>query len=93
MKLENVLVVGGSGFIGRHLVAALAAQAIKVTVPSRHRERAKDLTVLPTVDVVETDVTEPGVLEKLLVRPVPTSHNAFEHGLSLILNGIRASLG
>ena len=66
MKLENVLVVGGSGFIGRHLVAALAAQAIKVTVPSRHRERAKDLTVLPTVDVVETDVTEPGVLEKLL---------------------------
>ena len=66
MKLENVLVVGGSGFIGRHLVAALAAQAMKVTVPSRHRDRAKHLTVLPTVDVVETDVTKPGVLETLV---------------------------
>ena len=33
MKFESVLVVGGSGFIGRHLVAALTARAIKVTVP------------------------------------------------------------
>jgi uncharacterized protein YbjT (DUF2867 family) len=66
MKFENVLVLGGSGFIGRHLVAALAEQAIKVTVPSRRRERAKHLILLPTVDVVETDVMAPGVLERLV---------------------------
>jgi uncharacterized protein YbjT (DUF2867 family) len=65
VKVDSVLVVGGSGFIGRHLVAALADEGIRVTVPSRHRERAKHLTVLPTVDVVETDVTTPGVLERL----------------------------
>jgi NADH dehydrogenase len=65
MKFENVLVVGGSGFIGRHLVAALAAQGLRVTVPSRHRERAKHLILLPTVDVVETDVNAPGVLDEL----------------------------
>src|SRR3979409_888027 len=65
MKLENVLVVGGSGFIGRPLAAALAGRAIRVTVPTRNRERAKHLLLLPTVDVVQTDVFAPGVLERL----------------------------
>jgi NADH dehydrogenase len=35
-------------------------------VPSRNRERAKHLILLPTVDVVETDVMAPGVLEALV---------------------------
>jgi uncharacterized protein YbjT (DUF2867 family) len=65
MKYRNVLVVGGSGFFGRHLVASLTAAGIRVTVPSRRRERAKHLILLPTVDVVEADVTKPGVLERL----------------------------
>ena len=65
MKASAVLVVGGSGFIGRHLVASLAAAGIRVTVPSRRRERAKHLILLPTVDVVEADVAAPGVLERL----------------------------
>jgi NADH dehydrogenase len=65
MKFESVLVVGGSGFIGRHLVALLAAQGLRVTVASRNRERAKHLILLPTVDVVETDVMAPGVLDGL----------------------------
>jgi uncharacterized protein YbjT (DUF2867 family) len=65
MKANAVLVVGGSGFIGRHLVAALAAAGIRVTVPSRRRERAKHLILLPTVDVVEADVMASGVLERL----------------------------
>ena len=55
MKHENFLVVGGSGFVGRHLVAALAARGARVTVPTRRRERAKHLILLPTVDVVEAD--------------------------------------
>ena len=65
MKFGSVLVVGGSGFIGRHLVASLAAAGVKVTVPSRRRERAKHLILLPTVDVDEADIMAPGVLERL----------------------------
>ena len=63
--LERVLVLGGSGFIGRHFVAQLARREIKVTVPSRRRERAKHLILLPTVDVVQADVTDPVVLARL----------------------------
>jgi NADH dehydrogenase len=65
MKVENVLLLGGSGFVGRHLAAELARRVIKVTVPSRRRERAKHLIQLPTVDVIEADIAAPGVLQRL----------------------------
>lgn len=84
MKVDNVLVLGGSGFVGRHLVNALAERGIRVTVPTRHRERAKHLLPLPTVDVVERDVLASGVLESLargrqaLVNLVGILHGDFE---------------
>lgn len=65
MKLEHVLVVGGTGFIGRHIVGLLAAQGVRVTVPARRRDRARHLILLPTVDVVEANVNATGVLESL----------------------------
>jgi NADH dehydrogenase len=65
MRCEDILVVGGSGFVGRHLVAALGARGARVTVPTRRRERAKHLITLPTVEVVEADVNAPGELERL----------------------------
>ena len=65
MRFENLLVVGGSGFVGRHLVAALAAEGASVVVPTRRRERAKHLILLPTVDVVETDVGDARALARL----------------------------
>jgi len=84
VKLDNVLVLGGSGFVGRHVVAALAARGIRVTVPSRRRERAKHLLPLPTVEVVETDVMAQGVLDALargkqvLINLVGVLHGDFE---------------
>jgi uncharacterized protein YbjT (DUF2867 family) len=65
MKLESVLLVGGSGFIGRHLAAALTRRGIRVKVPTRRSERAKHLILLPTIDLVQADVFAPGVLERL----------------------------
>ena len=66
MKIEHVLVIGGAGFIGRHIVSLLAAQGVRVTVPARRRDRAKHLILLPTVQVIEADVSAPGVLEGLV---------------------------
>jgi NADH dehydrogenase len=65
VKHENFLVVGGSGFVGRHLVAALAARGARVTVPTRRRERAKHLILLPTVDVVEVEQLDDRALGSL----------------------------
>jgi len=65
LKYDNFLVVGGSGFVGRHLVAALAARGARVTVPTRHRDRAKHLILLPTVEVIETDARDSRSLARL----------------------------
>ena len=61
----NILVVGGSGFVGRHLVAALAARGASVTVPTRRRDRARHLILLPTVEVIEADVSDANTLAEL----------------------------
>jgi NADH dehydrogenase len=69
MQVRSVCVIGGSGFLGRHVVRRLAAQEIFVRVPTRRRERAKQLILLPTVDVLTADVHDPKTLERL-VAPV-----------------------
>ena len=52
----NVVVFGGSGLVGRRLVAILVEQGHHVIVPVRDRERAKhSLIVLPNTDVVGCD--------------------------------------
>ena len=66
MKISSVCAIGGSGFLGSHIVRLLAAQGIQVRVPTRHRERAKALIVLPTVDVVNADVHDPATLSRLI---------------------------
>jgi NADH dehydrogenase len=66
VNYKNILVIGGSGFVGRHLVAALSARGTAVTVPCRRREHGKHLILLPTVDVVTANVYDPRVLSGLM---------------------------
>ena len=66
--MARICVLGGSGYIGRHLVARLAAGGHLVVVPTRRRERARHLIMLPTVDVVQADIRDPATLERLLAR-------------------------
>lgn len=65
--MKNILLIGGTGFVGRALLSKLSHDnALFITVPTRHRERAKALTVLPTVQVIEADVHDPVVLAQLM---------------------------
>jgi uncharacterized protein YbjT (DUF2867 family) len=67
MIINDVCVLGGSGFVGVHVCNQLTARGYRVTVPSHDRERAKaDLITLPTVDVVTADIHDPETLRRLL---------------------------
>lgn len=66
MEIKKVCVLGGSGFVGQHVVSQLCEQGYEVYVPYRNLNRAKHLTVLPTVTLVEADIHNPNVLKGLL---------------------------
>jgi NADH dehydrogenase len=56
MSTQRICILGGSGFVGTHLVSLLAARGLDVRVLAHRREAAKELILLPTVEVVEADV-------------------------------------
>ncbi|MGE0558057.1 MAG: complex I NDUFA9 subunit family protein [Burkholderiales bacterium] len=62
MQFTDICIIGGSGFVGRHLCQQLAGRGYRVRVPTRDRERAKVLTLLPTVEVMVADVHDPAAL-------------------------------
>jgi uncharacterized protein YbjT (DUF2867 family) len=53
----KILVIGGTGQVGAHVVRALAAQGHGVRVMSRNKERAKDLP--PGVEIAVADLNDP----------------------------------
>lgn len=64
---KNVLLIGGSGFVGRHVAHELSARGLRVRIPTRSREKAKPtLLVLPTADVVDADVHDEAQLRSLM---------------------------
>jgi uncharacterized protein YbjT (DUF2867 family) len=66
MELKNVLLIGGSGFVGGWIASRLSERGIRVTIPTRHRDNTKQLIMLPTVDMVEANVNDPEQLVALM---------------------------
>src|SRR5204862_6626823 len=59
-----IVVVGGTGRLGRLVVERLLEEGERVRVVARHTER--DTSVLPGVDVVSADVRDPSTLAAAL---------------------------
>ncbi|MDO9436333.1 complex I NDUFA9 subunit family protein [Hydrogenophaga sp.] len=64
--MKRVLVLGGTGFIGRHVCEKLHREGWTITVPTRRAVNAMRVQHLPRVTVIETDVHEPGQLLDVL---------------------------
>lgn len=65
MTTRTVLVLGGTGFVGRHLSAALIRAGKRVRIPTRFPERARALRVLPGLELTRGDVHDPATLATL----------------------------
>jgi NADH dehydrogenase len=64
--MKNILLLGGTGFLGSHLCEKLARLQWRVTVPTRHYDNAKGVLSLPLVQVVEADVHDEATLTRLV---------------------------
>ncbi|MDO9402849.1 MAG: complex I NDUFA9 subunit family protein [Polaromonas sp.] len=51
--MKKILILGGTGFVGRHLCEKLAALQWRATVVTRRLSNARHLQMLPMVDVAE----------------------------------------
>ncbi len=66
MKPQRIVIVGGTGFVGSHLVPRLHADGHRIIVLSRNRELHRDLAVLPRASVVTADVYDQNALGRHL---------------------------
>lgn len=62
--MSRVTLLGGTGFVGRHLAARLVARGHSVQVLTRARFRHTDMLVLPTLTLTQADVYDAGVLRE-----------------------------
>ena len=81
---QRVLVLGGSGFVGRHVCEALSRLGWRITVPTR-RLPARSVQMFPGVSVVQANIHEPRELNALV-----RGHDAVVN-LVAILHGNKAA--
>jgi uncharacterized protein YbjT (DUF2867 family) len=65
---QKIVILGGTGFVGRALAARLAADGHRVTVLSRNRVRRREVGVIPNVHVTTCDVYSEAALTRMLAN-------------------------
>ena len=70
-KPQKLAILGGSGFVGSHLIPRLVADGHQVTLLTRSRAYCGDRLLLPNTRVVELNVYDSDALEEVL-----TGHDA-----------------
>ena len=78
---HDILLIGGSGFVGKAISQKLQSKGYSVLIPSRRYSSMRDLRLLPSVTLVEADVNQPGLIARLCEDVKP-------HGAVINLVGI-----
>ncbi len=56
MKIQKICVLGGTGFVGRHLATRLANRGYSLRVLTRHPQRHREIEVLPGAELLSADI-------------------------------------
>ncbi len=82
---KNILVLGGTGFVGHHVCEKLQRAGWAITVPTRRASNAKAVQHLPRLTVIEANAHDEATLARLL-----PGHDAVVN-LIAILHGTEAA--
>ena len=66
MDIKTVCIIGGAGFVGRSIADQACAAGHRVRVVTRSRPRARELMVLPTLEISVADVNTDEGLARVL---------------------------
>jgi uncharacterized protein YbjT (DUF2867 family) len=64
--MSNILVLGGTGFLGRHICEQLQRAGHRMTVPTRHIKNAAAVQHLPLLTVQTADIHDATTLTRLV---------------------------
>lgn len=64
MEIKTICVLGGTGFVGRHLVNRLHRDGYNIRMLTRRYERGRNLLVIPTLQLIEADIHDCGQLDR-----------------------------
>jgi uncharacterized protein YbjT (DUF2867 family) len=98
--MKNILVLGGTGFVGRALCEQLAQRALqnpgslgRIIVPTRRAQHGQWLQALPGVEVVQADVHNDAALARLATQAdAVVNLIAILHGSSASFNQVHVAL-
>ena len=68
---QSVILIGGTGFVGRKIAAMLVSKGYSVIVPTRSLVHANALRVLPLVRAIELDIHDVDQLKQLMANAGP----------------------
>ena len=91
--MSNILILGGTGFVGRHLCEQLQRAGHRMTVPTRKLKTAALVQHLPGVTVQVTDIHQPNNLSRLVAgHDVVINLVAILHGNAKAFRQVHVSL-